>query len=226
MMKKSTMEFKPDIRKAMNAADELLLAALSITTFPFSVAELIRTTTDINLVSFHHLRQMGINPLAFGSDDAILLMFDGMTIVAYDQMSLKTRVIFSILHELGHFILEHDMRPNIPKALYDKQEVEANYFAAQLLMPEQILGELRKRLLPLNKKTVQHYFGVSGEAAELRLGNLEQGLTIRSSWPGEYDDIILERFKGFIQAIAPVRTDFFSLDDEYDIQRERDSWYY
>lgn len=226
MMMKNITEFKPDIRKAMNAADELLLAAIVVTSFPYSVTDLIRCTTDIQVRSFQYLRQKGINPLAFGSEDALIFSYNGMTIMAYDRMALKTRIRFSILHELGHFILNHDMRSIIPRALYDKQEVEANYFAAQLLMPEQILGELRRRLVRLDRQTLKEYFGVSGEAADIRLGNLNQGLEIRSRWPGEYDDIILDRYMRFIKAIAPIRTDIFSFDDEYDMQRERDSWYY
>lgn len=225
-MMKNTMEYKPDIRKAMNAADELLLAAFSITSFPYSVIELIKTTTDIQVRSFLYLKQRGINPLAFGSKDAFIVSYKGMYIMAYDNMAVRTRIRFSILHELGHFILGHNMDPNIPIALYKKQETEANYFAAQLLMPEQVLGELRKRLVRLNTENVTNYFGVSREAAGVRLGNLEQGLDIRSRWPGEYDDIILSRYNEFIQLIAPLRTDYYSFDDEYDMQQERDSWFY
>lgn len=225
-MMKSTMEYKPDIRKAMNAADELLLAALTITVFPYSVIELIKTTTDIQVRSFHYLRKRGIDPLAFGSKDAIIFSYKGMMIMAYDNMAVRTRIRFSILHELGHFILGHNMDTNIPMALYRKQEIEANYFAAQLLMPEQVLGELRKRLVCLNTENVKSYFGVSREAAEVRLGSLQQGLDIRSRWPGEYDDIILSRYNKFIQLIAPLRTDYYSFDDEYDMQQERDSWFY
>ena len=118
------------------------------------------------------------------------------------------------------------MSPNISKALYDKQEVEANCFAAQLLMPEQILGELRRRLVRLDKQTLKNYFGVSGEAAEIRLGNLDHGLDIRSRWPGNYDDIILNRYMDYVQAIAPAETADFIFGDELELQRERDSWYY
>lgn len=225
-MMKNTMEYKPDIRKAMNAADELLLAALTVTAFPYSVIELIETTTDVQVRSFRYFSQRGINPLTFGSKDAIIFSYKGMVIMAYDNMAVRTRIRFSILHELGHFILGHNMDPNIPMALYKKQEVEANYFAAQLLMPEQVLGELRKRLLCLNAENVKRYFGVSREAADVRLGSLEQGLSIRSRWPGEYDDIILSRYNEFIQLIAPLRTDYYSFDDEYDMQQERDSWFY
>ena len=226
MMMKNTMEFKPDIRKAMNAADELLLAAIAVTSFPYSVTDLIEYTTDIQVRSFQYLNQKGVNPLAFGSKDALIFSYKGMTMMAYDRMALKTRIRFSILHELGHFMLNHDMRPDIPRALYNKQEVEANYFAAQLLMPEQILGELRRRLVRLDRQAIKKYFGVSGEAADIRLGNLDQGLDIRSRWPGDYDDIILARYMGFVQTIAPTRADILSFDDEYDMQRERDSWYY
>ena len=80
MMMKNTTEFRPDIRKAMNAADELLLAAITITTFPYSVTDLIRATTDIQIRSFHYLRQKGINPQAFGSKDALIFQFMGMTV--------------------------------------------------------------------------------------------------------------------------------------------------
>ena len=226
MMKKNTMGFKPDIRKAMNTADELLIAAFAITSFPYSVIDLINSTTDIQVRSFQYLCQRGINPLAFGSEDALIFSYNGMTIMAYDKTIISTRVRFSILHELGHFMLGHDMSPNISKALYDKQEVEANCFAAQLLMPEQILGELRRRLVRLDKQTLKNYFGVSGEAAEIRLGNLDHGLDIRSRWPGNYDDIILNRYMDYVQAIAPAETADFIFGDELELQRERDSWYY
>ena len=225
-MMRNTMDYKPDIRKAMDAADELLVVAITVTTFPYSVTELIGSTTDIQVRSFQYLSQRGINALAFGSDDALILKYNGMAIMAYDRMALKTRIRFSILHELGHFMLDHDMSPDIPRALYNKQEAEANYFAAQLLMPEQILGELRRRLVHLDKQAMKKYFGVSGKAAEIRLKNLDQGLYIRSRRPGDYDDIILDRYMGFIQTIAPSRVDILSFDDEYDMQRERDSWYY
>ena len=78
----------------------------------------------------------------------------------------------------------------------------------------------------LDKQAMKKYFGVSGKAAEIRLKNLDQGLYIRSRRPGDYDDIILDRYMGFIQTIAPSRVDILSFDDEYDMQRERDSWYY
>ena len=74
-MMKNTMEYKPDIRKAMNAADELLLAALTVTAFPYSVIELIETTTDVQVRSFRYFRQRGINPLTFGSKDAIIISY-------------------------------------------------------------------------------------------------------------------------------------------------------
>ena len=150
-MMKNTMEYKPDIRKAMNAADELLLAALTVTAFPYSVIELIETTTDVQVRSFRYFRQRGINPLTFGSKDAIIFSYKGMVIMAYDNMAVRTRIRFSILHELGHFILGHNMDPNIPMALYKKQEVEAwgnlenAFYASMRKMLKDIL-EYQERL--------------------------------------------------------------------------------
>lgn len=99
MMMKNITEYKPDIRKAMNAADELLLAAIVVTSFPYSVTDLIRYTTDIQVRSFQYLRQKGINPLAFGSEDALIFSYNGMTIMAYDRMALKTTQMGLILSQ-------------------------------------------------------------------------------------------------------------------------------
>ena len=110
--------------------------------------------------------------------------------------------------------------------LYKKQEIETNYFTAQLLMPEQILIECRKRDKRLTPDFLISHFEVSSLAADKRLTTLSK---IQPEWhrdnEKEYDDIILMRFAEFIDKIAPKPIDYFFSDEE-ERQRERDTWYF
>ena len=82
---------------------------------------------------------------------------------------------FTLAHELGHAVLHHgskhiDYRRNF-SAPDDPREVEANKFAAELLMPE---GEFRGVWASryADRARVAAYFGVSEDAAKYRAANL------------------------------------------------------
>lgn len=91
-----------------------------------------------------------------------------------------TSGVFSIAHELGHFALSH--RPISFSELFngdlgrdDRQEREANIFAAELLMPKVALArEAHKFTL---EELTRRYM-VSMQAMEIRLKEL--GLVCRS----------------------------------------------
>lgn len=126
------------------------------------------------------------------SDDlsGVLMRGDGSAIIALNKAHHKVRQRFTIAHELGHFVLNHkgDMfidqkvlnkRDGRSSIKIDPQEIEANAFAAALLMPEQmVLDEViklvpdrttdRPELIRLLAKT----FDVSPQAMEYRLINL------------------------------------------------------
>ena len=93
-----------------------------------------------------------------------------------------TRNLFTIAHEIGHFILHEgsqnrfdDYHKYSPEEL--KREKEANTFAGELLMPqykfEEVFNEVRG-----NIQKIADRFGVSVRAAE-----------VRSFWLGLIDNI-------------------------------------
>ncbi|WP_300446352.1 MULTISPECIES: ImmA/IrrE family metallo-endopeptidase [Helicobacter] len=93
-----------------------------------------------------------------------------------EQTDFITRQTFSVAHELGHFILHNDgtshtsLRDTTATQGIDTKEIEANCFAANLLMPkDEVL-----RLVGLNfaVDSMASYFGVSPIAMEYRLNNL------------------------------------------------------
>lgn len=74
-------------------------------------------------------------------------------------------------HEFGYFKLEHNYSCS---ENYGNYEVETNFFAAQLFMPEQLIRELNRRGVNTNEDFLQKYFGVSKEDANKRLSTLSK----------------------------------------------------
>lgn len=159
----------------------------------------------------------------FNSD--IIVWYHGNP--GYNQADPDYRVRFSIMHEFAHYVLGHKMNLREIDELYHTQELEANCFAAQLLMPEQILRECIKRHKNLTHSFIMDSFGVSHDAADKRIKTLA-GTTYewRSREEKEFDDIILLKFARKLNAIAPKPKDldYYDFESDYSRQRERDLW--
>lgn len=94
------------------------------------------------------------------SDDAF--HYKDFKIVAYDETKLWQRIRFSLMHELGHIILNHTEET-------PQTENEANYFASHILVPRMAIYYSRCR----NKESVAKLFDISLSAAELALDDYE-----------------------------------------------------
>jgi len=88
------------------------------------------------------------------------------------------RQTFSVAHELGHYYLHDAARSFISKVYrrdsvsskgIDPEEIEANHFAAALLMPASAMPD---RVHPGNVTSLAHEFGVSAEACSNRARTL------------------------------------------------------
>jgi Zn-dependent peptidase ImmA (M78 family) len=124
------------------------------------------------------------------SDDDVsgLLYRDGTrTIIGVNSAHAPTRQRFTIAHELGHLLLHPgkpmildrarvNLRNSVSSMATDTQEIEANQFAASLLMPRDFLfGELKR--MPAKQSDLlidglAQKFNVSREAMRHRLVNL------------------------------------------------------
>ena len=92
-------------------------------------------------------------------------------------------------------------------------------------MPEQLLRELQSRGITITNPFLQSTFGVSGLAANKRLNTLAKtNSEWRSRAEREFDDIILLKYAAFLDKISP-RISFYDFDEEFEMQRKRDSWY-
>jgi Zn-dependent peptidase ImmA (M78 family) len=151
--------------------------------------QIVRTPIPVELLAKRLDIDVRYSP---GKEDVsgALIRNDDSVVIAVNSAQHENRQRFTIAHEIGHFLLhegtkvhfDEDFRVNYRNAAsseaIDTDEIEANRFAAALLMPQDFL---RKDLLRLKaddqniEKVIQSLavrYKVSSRAMELRLVNL------------------------------------------------------
>ncbi len=111
-------------------------------------------------------------------------------IIGVNSIHAKVRQRFTIAHELGHFLLHQNdslhvdravhvkFRGNLSKQGIDTDEMEANLFAAEILMPQDLIVREFERNEPIDILDedfivqLAHQYNVSMQALILRLVNL------------------------------------------------------
>lgn len=234
------LEERPDFKKTAQRANEILLCASSITTFPFSIESVIEEMSDIDLMPFSEIERAGLRARQIvGSDDAAIVELDGQHIIFFNEKSPPFRQKFSKGHEFSHYYCGHDialittMRETGDarfEALYSKYEVEANFFTAQLFMCEEILIELARRGKKIDEEFLKKAFGVSHEAAKRRMETLRRFYNWNETRRTRDDDsslgdCIIRKFAAFIDYIAPLKYSYtYDFEREYEMELERQSW--
>ena len=132
-------------------------------------------------------RQLGILLCPLPGDDDIsgaIIRKDGHTVIAVNPAHHINRQRFTIAHELGHFFLHDSLEQHVDqdfrvawrnaessKAI-NWNEIEANRFAAEMLMPTRLLLSDLESLEVVDKRTVAllaKRYVVSPEAMKIRL---------------------------------------------------------
>lgn len=218
------MEDKPDFKKSYILANEMLVASVCIKTFPFDARQFVKEQTDLKFCSFKKaFEKYGVPYECFGSDSACLSRNNGKNILFYNQDEWNIRDSFNVLHETGHFLMNHETNLEKDDHVYGKQEVETNYFTAQMLMPMQVLKEIQRRGYKVCESFIVKHFGVSYSAAKKRMATLNK----KSFFTADekiFDDIILKKYAVFINRIAPKKHEYSCSCWDDPMQKERDSW--
>ncbi len=122
----------------------------------------------------------------FMDDDSGRIYFDkdkDQYVIEYNLFHSSRRQRFTIAHEFGHFFLHKDeledkkeIKDNgiYRSLLSTQQEIEANKFAADLLMPlEAVKNQIKlykKKDKMIDIKELSNIFNVSRQAIKIRLG--------------------------------------------------------
>nr|WP_315394811.1 ImmA/IrrE family metallo-endopeptidase [uncultured Sphingobacterium sp.] len=140
----------------------------------------------------HIIKKMKIDLVNYTFDDEIsgvLVLNDNQSTIGINQSHSDVRKRFTMAHELGHFVLHKDKgNMFMDKVLFRKSsqeyssqdvqlEKEANYFAANILMPEkavrmQFANSLNDFYDDSNIQNLAEKFKVSSSAMTYRLINL------------------------------------------------------
>jgi len=237
------IDLLPDFKTACERANEILVCSEEITGFPFSVSKVINEFTEIEMRPFSSINAGHLSPaqVVESEDGALFTDGNGLFLMFYNEAMPLTRQRFTGCHELGHYMLDHDM-PLIThyrhtqdprfEPLYKKYEAESNMFASELLMPEPIVIELNRRGCLINESFLMRTFGVSYEVAKIRVKNIrrvynwESFRRYQSDYALSYDDIILQNYKPFIDSVAPRNFSYeYDFEREQELELERQSWY-
>ena len=223
-----TISNTPNWKKVMNNANEILVKSKVITTFPFSPKKVVKELSSIKCCTYARAEEKyHVNIKAFGSESAVIMRENeqDQEILFYNNQKPKTHIRFSILHELGHVVNGHSFAFESEERAKVK-EIETNFFAAQLLMPEQLIREFQRRGVTISKEFLMKTFVVSKEAAEKRLTTLRKiNWNRRSFEEKQFDEGIVLKYSEFLDSIKPSTVnniDWF--EDEYDLEIQRSAW--
>lgn len=118
----------------------------------------------------------------------MLVRGDGQPVIGVNSIHPRNRQRFTIAHECGHLLL-HKAEVHVDRRLQvhrrdemssmaiDPDEIEANRFAAELLMPyDLIMADLKGRQIDIEDdsqiRELADKYGVSAQSMTLRLTNL------------------------------------------------------
>jgi Zn-dependent peptidase ImmA (M78 family) len=107
----------------------------------------------------------------------------GRVVIGVNSAHHPNRQRFTIAHEIGHFILhrgmklhvDEDFRVNLRDGSVNDEEVDANAFAAELLMPTEFVSRDTQKLGLIDQQGLERLarrYQVSSRAMEIRLTNL------------------------------------------------------
>lgn len=210
-----------DIKKCIQEADIVLLT-IGQNSFPINIKKAIEKgikNYNITIVKYSDLTSYDLsqsNLLGNSYEE------NGKYYIEYnDKLSSEGRRRFTICHELGHILLEHDLTLKNDKV----QEREADIFAAELLMPEAIIQEVVKRGYSIrNQNRLENVFKASTQAYDIRLKEF-----------GRYPDwyikamdtsSVMLQFNGFLNEAFPDKRkyDYYDVDVQEAEERAKDAW--
>lgn len=216
------MNTRPDYKKAINEADCILLSSYQFE-LPLNIEKILKGIKTLN-IQINKYSDTGLKKSLKLKNSGFVTENKGIYYVLYnDGIENEGNHRFTLCHELGHIILNHNLdKPN------DKiQEIEADTFAAELLMPEAIIQEIINRGYNIiNEVYLDNLFNASHQASCIRIDNFKK----LPEWHGrytDYDSIANVQFKSYLDKNFPDRRKYdYDLDTELEEQSQRDKWLY
>lgn len=209
---------KANFIKARSKASEILVLQDDFLNFPIDVKKIKIPNSEIRFASYNDYAEqvgMDINLLTNNGqfEDAMIYRKNNTILILYnDKIDSKGRILWNLAHEVGHVVLEHTSQN-------EKEEIEANTFASQLLLPQCLLKSLILGGKKISINYLQEKFGLSISASQSCLKLV--GKKLENNYDAEYDDLILFKSNAFL------KNELRNIDNNYEIEymdEERNRW--
>lgn len=203
---KQNLITKQDYFRIRNLAWEFLLQ-FKISTLPLRFTnvcnelnlKLIKYTQLERHLAEHKLDKHDIEALEKQlnqSSGAMVRLDDENCLFYNDQFPIEVQR-FTVAHELGHYYLKHRNIDEDDTIAYNKAEMEANMFAARILMPLCVLKELKIKSV----QDVMDICLVSEDAAKYRYKRLNEVVTPRNKFYTNLLELrVVNNFQAFINS--------------------------
>lgn len=183
----------PDFAKAQDAATKLLLLQdinnlfIDVRTFVFDRNIIIDSVQNYSAIVDRPITDFACSE--FGGS-GLIKHPSGWNIVLYDDKETnQERKHWGIVHEIGHIYCDHEKDER-------KEEIEAHYFAAQIVMPEIALYEIAKIQGSINAFDIYAFFNASYTSCSKRIGTMQKRLGYSCS---DIDRALLEKLRPLIE---------------------------
>lgn len=165
-----TFNQKPDFDFAQNTATKLLLnqdiTSLFVDIRQFDLGHNIKIDTIQNYSKVTGTPLIDLHTESITG--AIVCKKHGINLILYDDDEPnERRKHWGITHEVGHVYLNHENDDR-------KSEIEAHFFAAQVVAPEIVLWGIVKEKSLLTSDDLYNHFNISHEAADKRISTLKK----------------------------------------------------
>ncbi|MGP4080115.1 ImmA/IrrE family metallo-endopeptidase [Pseudalkalibacillus sp. R45] len=212
MTKKTT--YKADFVKAQQYADDVLKEN-NIRELPVRVKKIVKSFPNLKVRTYSWFaKKRGYSHREVcdlvDSDEGCCLYYESLDeylILYNDRIANKGRKRWTLAHELGHYILNHNKRTyksslarsSLTEEEYNEFESEANCFARELLAPPPVLNELNVT----NPSNISNICDISGEASVNVYKFLKQGAQFGIKYPP--NNPVLQLFSDFINKLKNCR---------------------
>lgn len=137
----------------------------------------------------------------------------GRSIIYYNDAKSYERVNMTILHEIGHCVLDHGVEPN---SRTDIEEAEARFFAKYIAAPPPLID----RIHPESEWDIMEWFSISWEAASYAFDYYKKWKQIKKSHGIEaYEETIVGLFatqkNGIRRRLSSYRVHMHSIGGDY-----------
>lgn len=152
------LDNKPRVGYARNAARNLLKLS-KIITYPIKLIDIAKCVPDLNITGVELEEKIS----------GMQGTYRGISFIRYNTSHSTKRNRFTVAHELGHAILGHTVN-NCNRGILgirDTNEIEANQFSAELLIPLEMLKTAMKTITTVNQ--LARIFWVSKDAMGWRV---------------------------------------------------------